>query len=324
MNKRPLVAIVTMVVLGEVLGQGSKLGLLIIINCIIIFLLVLDYLIKRLMKENGYKKSHSFFRIKKLYLFSEKYHINNRTLLYLMLIGSTMFFIHGNEMKKTKLKYEFNGYGEGVYAYGKVDNIIEKGDEKWIYLKVYKLYGSTINDNNSTKCVVKKINNNFKIGQKIVVYGQIKEFPIPTNPGEFNSKEYYESLGFLYYIDADSVNIISPKYSYIREWLHTLRDNLAKKIEDIYSKKNSPIVKAMIIGDTSSLNKETKENFQLTGISHIIAISGVKTLCLVSPLSLENGLKWGFRRLHNAKKFIQNLCFKGQFLDRCPPRFCGG
>ena len=73
----------------------------------------------------------------------------------------------------------------------------------------------------------------------------------------------------------------------------------------------------MLLGDKAFLDEDIKDLYQVTGISHILAISGVKTLKLDIPLVLETRINWAFVPLHIAIIYILKLCLDEEIIPRC-------
>ena len=73
----------------------------------------------------------------------------------------------------------------------------------------------------------------------------------------------------------------------------------------------------MILGERGNLDAETKMQYQMAGIMHILAISGVKTLKLDIPLVPETSIKWALMPLHIAKIYILKLCLDEEIIPRC-------
>ena len=73
----------------------------------------------------------------------------------------------------------------------------------------------------------------------------------------------------------------------------------------------------MILGDKSQLDSEVKELYQETGVAHMLAISGVKTLKLGIPLVPETRINWAFVPLHIAIIYILKLCLGEEIIPRC-------
>ena len=76
-------------------------------------------------------------------------------------------------------------------------------------------------------------------------------------------------------------------------------------------------VSAMLLGDKSMLDEEVKELYRENGMSHLLAISGVKTQNLAIPLSRRNRINSAFVPLHIAKIYILKLCLDEEIIPRC-------
>lgn len=166
--------------------------------------------------------------------------------------------------------------------------------------------------------------DSYNIGNCIQAVGTYEAFQLPRNEGNFNEEQYYYSKKIGLRIRAQQEQILEGNPKKYKMWLQKLRAEIEQVLKDNMSQRTAGIMANMTLGSKNLADAEVKALYQKTGISHILAVSGVKTLCLVSPIGATSGLKWAFVRIHIVKKYIQNLCFKGQFLARCPSRFCGG
>ena len=81
--------------------------------------------------------------------------------------------------------------------------------------------------------------------------------------------------------------------------------------------RDAGILATMVVGDREFLDAETKRLYQIGGLSHILAISGVKTLKLDIPLVLETRINWAFVPLHIAIIYILKLCLDEEIIPRC-------
>ena len=81
--------------------------------------------------------------------------------------------------------------------------------------------------------------------------------------------------------------------------------------------KEGEVLKAIVLGDKTGLEDETKLRYQMGGILHILAISGVKTLKLDIPLVPETRINWTFVPLHIAIIYILKLCLDEEIIPRC-------
>lgn len=76
-------------------------------------------------------------------------------------------------------------------------------------------------------------------------------------------------------------------------------------------------MKTLALGERDGLDAEVKSLYQMAGLSHILAISGVKTLKLDIPLVPENRINWAFVPLHIAKNYILKLYLDEEIIPRC-------
>lgn len=155
------------------------------------------------------------------------------------------------------------------------------------------------------------------VGKRLELGADLARPDEATNPGEFDARKYYANKG-IYIIGNDVViKSLGDRYSLIRHMLYEFRIKAGKALEKCFSDADSSVVKAMLLGDKSGMDKDTKRLFQVNGIAHILAISGVKTLKLDIPLVPETRINWAFVPLHIAIIYILKLCLDEEIIPRC-------
>ena len=90
------------------------------------------------------------------------------------------------------------------------------------------------------------------------------------------SSDYYPGDG-VFLVAYPRGNIVMQKY-YIGQWYvypAVWRNSLKEQIEDCFPKDTAGFAKALLLGDRSDIDYETNTSFKLSGISHIIAVSGL-------------------------------------------------
>lgn len=112
-------------------------------------------------------------------------------------------------------------------------------------------------------------------GTVIYVKGSATGFTMPSNPGEFNSKVYYNSLKIKGKIKPDTIEIIKADYDKILSYTGRLSDMLDNNYKKICSAKYSSVFSAMILGKKDELDDGLQTLFSDNGIGHILAISGL-------------------------------------------------
>jgi competence protein ComEC len=105
------------------------------------------------------------------------------------------------------------------------------------------------------------------------------------NPGAFDYEGYLEGLGISALASAKSSNIeVLPGASGSRLgfWRSSVRNSILRHIHQsgLWSKEDAAIFAAMIIGDDSLLLRDVREEFQQTGVYHLLVISGMNVALL--------------------------------------------
>ncbi len=117
--------------------------------------------------------------------------------------------------------------------------------------------------------------NRINIGDRLCVNADINVYYHATNPGEFDQKDYYDSLRIAG--NAKNCRVIIESHSPIplREELFNIRLAVRKRIYSVFSKESAGIICAMLLGDKSGLSGDIKRLYANSGIIHILSISGL-------------------------------------------------
>ena len=115
----------------------------------------------------------------------------------------------------------------------------------------------------------------YPVGADLSLSGTIYPIETPTNPGQFDSRLYYEGQGVDCTVYAEKAQILKVHSAPIREGLTCLRERMEHVYEKTFDEQESGMMKAMILGQKGSLDKEMKELYQRNGIAHLLAISGL-------------------------------------------------
>lgn len=121
------------------------------------------------------------------------------------------------------------------------------------------------------------------LGDYMKANGKIGLFKSATNEGEFDRARFYRSQGIDFSVNADSIKTSAGKHAWYYHGLEKLRDTLSASLLEVTDETTAGVLSSMLLGDKSYLDDEIKDLYQVSGISHILAISGVKTLKLDIP-----------------------------------------
>lgn len=123
------------------------------------------------------------------------------------------------------------------------------------------------------------------IGETVRVSGKVSRFREASNPGEFDLREYYQILNISYKLNQTEILERSGSCSLLKEKLFQIRSRCCEVLEQIYPEKEASVLKAMLLGDKNGLDEEVKELYQLNGLIHILAISGLHVSLLGMAVS---------------------------------------
>lgn len=133
-----------------------------------------------------------------------------------------------------------------------------------------------------------------KTGMIIQVKGELERISAPGNPGEFDQQQYYACQKIYYFMKNAVVQKKSRSYSRYGQALTELRERIAETLQKAAGDK-AGIYQAMLLGEKSGLDEEVKMRYQMAGMIHILAISGLHIsvlgmglFSLLKKLSLGN------------------------------------
>ncbi|MDI6616517.1 MAG: ComEC/Rec2 family competence protein, partial [Syntrophaceae bacterium] len=126
---------------------------------------------------------------------------------------------------------------------------------------------------------IKDSNNVFKYGNYIRVHTKLKEPRSFDNPGGFDYKKYllYQGIRLRGYISrpSDIVIIRERAGNAFRTELERYRSLIRKRIREAVPSPEGDVLQALILGEKEGIPEDIIGNFNRTGVSHILAISGL-------------------------------------------------
>lgn len=198
--------------------------------------------------------------------------MTKRPLLLAFLLAAFLILVLGERGLPASRQPELSD-GETVTLTGIVEEIAEKENSRQIRLS--HIYLSSDLSYQRQVLVYENQQTTLKIGYKVKATGSYAPLEEASNPGQFDQKAYYEARGIGMVLKKAKLTVIEAKENIFFQKLYELRSFWAQNLEKITGKEEAALLKAMLLGEKSSLKKEQKELYQSGGISHILAISGL-------------------------------------------------
>ena len=176
----------------------------------------------------------------------------------------------------------------GSVICGEVEQYENTEFSQSVYLKkTYLIYQSKKFSIENVRVFLKK-EEDLKPGMKILVKGTLKRVEEPSNPGGFDSQHYYACRHIYYFMKKAVVRKKTESYSGYRQQLFKVKEK-CRQILTESAGEDAPLFCAMVLGDKQDLDPEMRMRYQLAGIVHILAISGLHISIL--GMGLYNLLK---------------------------------
>ncbi|MCR5102063.1 MAG: DNA internalization-related competence protein ComEC/Rec2 [Butyrivibrio sp.] len=113
------------------------------------------------------------------------------------------------------------------------------------------------------------------IDSYVKLTGKAKNFKIATNPGEFDSRKYYRILKISYRMTGCHISAVSSNGNIYKESLYRLSRYFAGVLDKCLTAHDAGIMKAILLGDRSTIDEEVTELYKKSNIISIIAVSGL-------------------------------------------------
>ena len=112
-------------------------------------------------------------------------------------------------------------------------------------------------------------------GDYICMSGTVSVPDSAANPGTFDQYIYLRNKGYYLCISNGTIESGNHRPYSIEGFLYGIKNRCTKIIDNSFDSESAGIVKAMLVADKSTLDKNIKKLYSENGIAHIMAISGV-------------------------------------------------
>ena len=207
------------------------------------------------------------------------YEINNR-LRIVYIILSLLLFVSGflmgsiryNHYLRDRDYYDRIEDGQVVRFQGELAKKEKKTTSYYLYFN--NIIMEDIVLDSSETILLQSDSDDLPIGNTVVVEGKKENWNYARNEGNFDEKSYYNSIGTLMKVKGD-ISVVEEPLTGVMELLYSFRENVKEAYLSNLPNEEGGIVSAMTLGDKSELDTQVKDLFKLSGLAHILAISGL-------------------------------------------------
>ena len=220
-------------------------------------------------------------------------------IVFLTFIFSIGVFILYNSIKLEPTKILTD---KDAVLTGTICDIPYKSNGKFYYIiKTEKIEIDGIDDVPQNVKMRMTVSKPFNLDVYDKICGKVHIF-IQDDEHGFSSKNYYASKGvqaFSYLYEYEDYSEIENTNKPIYYYCLKTKEALNSSIRSLILSKNYGIASALLIGDQHYVDAQVKSDFRDTGISHLLAISGMHTAVIAELLML----------IFLSLKFPKKLCY---------------
>lgn len=138
----------------------------------------------------------------------------------------------------------------------------------------------------------KSLEEQFHPGMMLNGIVTLYEFPERRNPHEFDYGKWLHKNGIVAHGRLE--NLINVKKEKGLSWSR-VRNGIQRNIDTAFSEESAPLAKALLLGYKEDLHPEAATYFSRSGLSHIMAVSGLHVGFVVAPFWLLIPFLWNIK-----------------------------
>ena len=221
--------------------------------------------------ENSNRKIGKKFSIfnPKRYFRYVKLFLNSKVLITIMLFAVIANLVINFQNKNYENTYKDNEKVKCVAV------VISQAKEKQ-YSYVYKI--KVLNSNKLFYLNLnKKMEKQLEYGDKVKIDAIFQESSESRNYGGFSYKDYLKTVKIYGTLKAESVTVLEKNQGiFLIQIINKFSARIKKNIDSIMPEKEAEMLKGLLLGDISGIDDGIQEEFKISNLSHILAVSGMQ------------------------------------------------
>lgn len=281
--KRPILVIVIGYIIGIIMGLYKNISIV----PLYIFLAIIYFIYKKINLSKNKKLKFKLLSFKRYFRYIKLVISKNVlvTIIISSIISNTIIIIQNK-------RYE-NKYKDGDQILGKaivISNVQEKE-----YSNMYKI--KLLKNGDKFYLKLNKKQSKLQYGEEIELKGKFIEPQTARNKGGFNYKKYLKTLKIYGTINVEKVVILEKnRINPILKFSNNIHIKIEKQIEKYLDEKQAGILKGILLGDSKKVEEEIQENFRISNISHVLAVSGMHVNYIILGMNFLLKPLFGKRR----------------------------
>lgn len=118
-------------------------------------------------------------------------------------------------------------------------------------------------------------NDSIPIGTVLETEGDISFFAGAANEGGFDPSAYYRLMDISFSVKAERILSADLPQCSVGENLYQIKKSWLAVFQKQLNSKDAGLMSAMVLGEKSALEADSRQMYQLHGVSHILVISGL-------------------------------------------------
>lgn len=115
----------------------------------------------------------------------------------------------------------------------------------------------------------------YQVGIILTIKGQFHNFKEAANEGNFHARKFYHSQKIDFYVNAKEVEIKGSNLGFLEKKILDLKSGISKVYKMSLPEKWAGVIDGIVLGDKSTLDESLKNLFTISGIVHILTVSGL-------------------------------------------------
>ena len=219
-----------------------------------------------------------------------------------------LFFLMGAFLAaRTSEKIESGPVYEAALAGAKVEIIgtvereptnAKRGELLEVAVETVTVNGSVRPASERARVLLSPTGPHLEAGSRIAVYGKAS----PSGGRDPTWRRYFLHKGFSAQIDTASgrIEVIDERASRLKAIISEVREGFKRGAFGVLRRETAGLLVGVVLGDARAVDLKTQENFRATGLTHVVAASGLNVMFVI-------GVLWPLLRLFRAPPSAQAL-----------------